>query len=265
MSFMTERYFQILEAHKLYDRIYDEYSLRLFVEHHVICVWTYNYLLRNIYQELVNSIQPLNSQTQKEAIRLTSEIILEEELEEQGDGSLQSHLEIYLEAMQDLGADIGPIVSFFDMQENGVTWQSALKQARFPQEVTRYARRMSEYFQRPLHERAAILFYEGEPYIPDSFLHRLGQLSPRLPVHRLLDYFERHIEGLKRPGFSATGRLVEIFCADDEHLNQEAERAAEEAMNARIELWNHLTNQIQAAPIIKPGPRAALRLVTSAY
>ncbi len=110
-----------------------------------------------------------------------------------------------------------------------------------------------------------MLFYEGEPYIPDAFLQRLGQLSPRLQVHRLLDYFERHIEGLKRPGFSATGRLVEIFCADDEILNLEAEKAAEEAMKARIELWSHLTSQLHAAPVRKAEHRAALRLVTSAY
>lgn len=43
MSFITERYFQILENHKLYERVNDEQSLRLFMEHHVICVWSYNF------------------------------------------------------------------------------------------------------------------------------------------------------------------------------------------------------------------------------
>lgn len=263
MSFMTERYFQMLESHKLYDRIFDDYSLRLFVEHHVVCVWSYNYLLRNIYQELVSMIQPLNSQAQKEALRIISEAILEEEVEEQTDGSLLSHLEIYLEAMQELGADVGPILSFFDMQESGASWQESLAASHFPASVAQYARSMGELFERPLHERAAVLFYEGEPFIPDTFLNRLGQLGARHDVNRLLDYFERHIEGLKRPGFSTSGRLVEIFCGDNPQLNDEAEKAAEQAMQIRIDLWNKLSDNLGAGPA-KASPRRNLRLVTGA-
>ena len=249
MSFITERYFQILESHKLYERIYNEQALRLFVEHHVICVWAYNFLLRQIHQEVVALVHPLNSQAQKEAIRLVSKIILEEEVEEQHDGSLLSHLEIYLEAMQDLGADISPVVCFFDMQEAGYTWQEALKHANFSAPVALYARKISRLAQQPIHERAAALFYEGEPYIPDSFLEQLGQMGTKAKVNRLLDYFERHIEGLKRPGFSASGRLVEIFCGDNELLNEDAEKAAEQAMKNRIELWDHLLELVMQLPM----------------
>ncbi|MCX6128769.1 MAG: DUF3050 domain-containing protein [Proteobacteria bacterium] len=267
MSFITERYFQILENHKLYERIYNEQSLRIFVENHVICVWSYNFLLRQIHQELVSHIHPLNSQLQKEAIRLVSEIILEEEVEEQGDGSLLSHLEIYLEAMQDLGADISPIVSFFDLQEAGASWQSALKHASFSLPLARYARQISRLGQRSLHEKAAALFYEGEPFIPDSFLVKLGQLGPKLKVARLLDYFERHIEGLKRPGFSASGRLVEIFCGEDQNMSLAAEKAAEEAMKNRIELWNHLYDSMLSDPPeseVKKARPSTLKLVSPA-
>ncbi len=265
MSFITERYFQILENHKLYERVNDEQSLRLFMEHHVICVWSYNFLLREIHQELVGLIHPLNSQSQKEAIRLVSEMILEEEVEEQMDGSLLSHFEIYLEAMQDLGANISPIVSFFDLQDSGQNWQTALKHARFPTAVGRYARKMSRFAQAPLHEKAAALFYEGEPFIPDSFLLRLGQLGNHVKISRLLDYFERHIEGLKRPGFSASGRLVEILCNNDEQMSMEAEQAAEEAMKNRVELWNYINDQLEIlpAPIKKTKPSTNLRLVSS--
>lgn len=264
MSFITERYFQILANHKLYERVNDELSLRLFMEHHVICVWSYNFLLREIHQELVGLIHPLNSQSQKEAIRLVSEMILEEELEEQQDGSLLSHFEIYLEAMQDLGANISPIVSFFDLQDSGQNWQTALKHARFPTAVSRYARKMNRFAQAPLHEKAAALFYEGEPFIPDTFLLRIGQLGNTVKIGRLLDYFERHIEGLRSPGFSASGRLVEILCNNDEKMSLEAEQSAEEAMKNRVELWGYITGQLEALPepIKKQKPAASLRLVS---
>lgn len=261
MSFMTERYFQMLETHKLYERVGDEKALRTFIEHHVICVWGYSYLLRNIYQELVNGIHPLISQEQKEALRLVSEIILDEEVEEQHDGSLMSHMEVYMEAMQDLGADMGPIVTFFDMQDAGADWQDSLEAAQFSPALMRYAQIIGSFFDRPLHERAAVLFYEGEPYIPDGFLSKLGQLSSRFKTHRLLDYFERHIEGLKRPGFSAAGRLVEIFCGDSDAYNDAAERAAECVMKARIELWNEIATELKV-PDQLPD-RKGLRLITN--
>lgn len=261
MSFMTERYFQMLETHKLYDRICDEKSLRTFVEHHVICAWSYSYLLKNIHQELVNGMHTLISQEQKEALRLISELILDEEVEEQHDGSLMSHMEVYMEAMQDLGADMGPIVTFFDMQEAGADWQDSLAAAQFSPAATRYIQMIGGFFERPLHERAAVLFYEGEPYIPDLFLSKLGQLSSRFPTHRLLDYFERHIEGLKRPGFSAAGRLVEIFCGDSDAHNEAAEKAAECVMKARIELWNQVSSELNIPDQIPD--RKGLRLITN--
>lgn len=263
MSFMTERYFQILENHKLYSLVAGEAALRSFVEHHALCVWVYRYLLRDIHQDLVKQIQPLATQSQKEALRLIAEIVLEEEVEEQSDGSLISHLEIYLEAMQDLGANMEATVGFFDLLDAGVDWRVAIQQAGFPEASVTYARRILSCLGRPLHERAAVLFYEGEPYIPDSFLALLGNPRQAPQAYRLLEYFERHIEGVKRPGFSSAGRLVELFCGDDLDMNDEAEGIAEEAMKARIDLWNAIAEQLEDKVDLNP-PRPILRLVPAA-
>ena len=265
MSFMTERYFQLLETHRIYDRLHDEASLRLFVEHHVICVWIYNYLMRDLYQEIANHIQPMSSQVQKEAIRLISELVLEEEVDEQNDGTLISHMEIYLEAMQDLGADVGPIMSFFDLLESGKDWVEAARQAHFPIESQLYFEKINVFFESPVHERAALLFYEGEPYVPDSFLNKLNVLSQTAKTARLLEYFEKHIEGLKRPGFSAIGRLVELFCGDDEDLNAAAEARAEEAMKIRLEFWGQIAGKLSDKDSSSSRlQRSNLRLITNA-
>ncbi len=259
MSFMTERYFQILENHKLYKKIQDETALRIFVEHHILCVWGYGFLLRNLYQDLVGRIVPLASHPQKEAQKLIAGIMIEEEFEEQADGSLSSHLELYLEAMQLIGADMGPTMSLFDMFENGQSWKIGLQQSHFPSLAARYARCILSFAERPLHERAAILFYEGEPFIPDNFLCQLAHLGPA--SEGLIEYFEHHIEGLKKPGFSASGRLVELFCGDDVQLNDEAEKAAELIMNLRIELWNEIYDRIAEKEGTVPAPRNHLKLV----
>ena len=260
MSFMTERYFQILENHKLYKKIQDETALRTFVEHHILCVWGYGFLLRNLYQDLVGRIAPLASQPQKEAQKLIAGIMIDEEFEEQADGSLSSHLELYLEAMQSLGADMSPTISLFDMFEHGQPWKIGLQQSHFPSLAARYARCILSFAERPLHERAAILFYEGEPFIPDNFLVHLSSLGPK--TDSLVEYFERHIEGLKKPGFSASGRLVELFCGDDAQLNDEAEKAAELIMNLRIELWNEIYDRIEDKEAAVVAPKTHLSLVS---
>lgn len=240
MSFLTERLFQILDQHRVYNLVQNAATLRFFMERHVICVWAYHALLRSLQKELIAHSLPLNSDDYKEALRLLAEIILDEEVEDLGDGKFVSHLELYLDAMQEARCDIAPILGFFDMLEHRVPLERALEEARFPAETMAYARYISSLLDSPIHMRAAALFYEGEPFIPDRFLHHLFRLGDSIPVDRLLDYFERHIEGLKKPGFSAAGRLVELFCRADPTLNREAEIVAEKLMGQRIDLWNNI-------------------------
>ncbi len=240
MSFITDRYYQILENHRLYQVVVSQRSLAYFMERHVICVWIYHALLQSLYQEIIEGMQAINTDDKKECVRLVTEVVLDEVVEDLGDGHFQSHLELYVEAMEDVGANVSTILTFFDMVEKGFSLRRSLELAKFPAECVSYAKRMLPYFTEPAFKKAAALFYEGEPFIPDTFLSNIEAMLPKVPVNHLLDYFESHIEGLKRPGFSASGRLVEILCMADNRYHQQAERVAEKVMKARIELWNHI-------------------------
>ena len=245
MSFLTERFYQVLDNHKLYSYITSEENLRFFMERHVICVWGYQTLMRSLQKDLMESAQPLNSDPFKEALRLINELILDEELEAAPDGKITSHLELYLDAMEDLNCDMVPILGFFDLLESGVGQQKALRGAGFSKEAVAFGSYLINCLRKPLHQRATVLFYEGEPYIPDAFLGQLDQFNPYKKVEKLIDYFERHIEGLKKPGFSGAGRLVEILCLGDNKLNRQAEKTAESVMSKRIDLWNATLEQLK--------------------
>jgi hypothetical protein len=247
MSFMTDRYFQLLESHKLYDLIVHRQSLVAFMERHVISAWAYNALLKSLQRDLLANYQPLHSDALKEAIYLISEMVLDEEVEAQVDGSFQSHLELYLEAMRDVRCDMTPVLTFFDLLEKSVPIKRALKMAGFAPETVSYGLVSVEHLYGAAHQKAAALFYEGEPYIPDRFLTRLEELSTKCGCEKLLDYFERHIEGLKRPGFSASGRLVEILCQDQPDLHEDAEKTAQKVMYQRIRFWDRLASGIEEA------------------
>ena len=241
MSFLIERYFQILENHAIYKKINCVDSLAYFAERHVIAVWSYNALLRSLQRDVVALSMPLNSEPQKMAIRLITEMVLNEEVDDLGDGSFQSHMELYLEAMRDINCDLSSVFSFFDQLNQGSSESEIFASSGFSREVENYARNTLKVLAQPLHVRAAALFYEGEPYIPDNFLFSIWALKDRVPVDRFVEYFERHIEGLKHQDYSASGRMVEILCAFDPQLNLEAERMAERMMKKRVELWNSIS------------------------
>jgi hypothetical protein len=250
VSFLIERYFQILDNHEVYQKIVAPNALSYFAERHVICVWSYNTLLRSLQRDLVAQSMPLNSEPQKLAIRLVTEMVLDEEVDDLGDGSYQSHMELYLEAMRDINCDISQLFLFFDLLAQEKEPQEIFDAVDFAPEVAKYAQVMMNILNMPLHMRAAALFYEGEPYIPDSFLFGLWQLKNYLPVGKFIEYFERHIEGLKWDGYSLSGRLVEVLCSFDTNLNRDAERIAEIVMKNRIELWNSISKGLDALPAV---------------
>lgn len=244
MSFLTERYFQLLEKHDIYESVVGLKSLQYFMERHIICVWSYTALLQSLHKDLVAMVFPLNSESHKEAIRLISEIIINEEVDDLGDGRYLSHLELYLEAMQDLDCDLSKILDFFDQLETNRSIDEAIKKSLFSEEIKEYARATARFLRKPLHIRAAALYYEGEPFFPDQFLYRLYLLSDHIKCDKALWYFEKHIEGIKCQDFSAAGRLVEVLCKVDHKFDYEAESTASAVMRNRINLWNKILRGI---------------------
>ncbi len=264
MSFLTERFFQILDKHRLYGLINGPASLQYFMERHVLCVWGYHELIKGLQADIVRSSQPINTEPYKQVLRLINEIVLDEQVDQLPDGRIVSHLELYLEVMEELDCNMDSVFTFFDCLESGMKPKLALRSVEFPVEVSKFAEFLISCFDRPMHQRATILFYEGEPFVPDFFLQQLERISTKSHTDKLIDYWERHIEGLKRPGFSTAGRLVEVLCMDDPKLNREAEEAAEQIMAKRIDLWNAIAIGLEkkvGCEIVQPKPVHHLHLV----
>lgn len=265
MSFLTERFFQVLDQHRIYSQVNTTSKLRHFMERHIICVWGYHELMKSLHQDIVKSSQPLNTEPFKEVLRLINEMVLEEQVDDMGDGRIISHLELYMEVMEELGCDMGPIFHFFDLIESGVKPHLAIASCGFPEEVLEMGEHLIQTLRRPMHVRATVLFYEGEPFIPDLFLSRLERFLDKKVAAKLMTYWERHIEGIKHPGFSAAGRLVEVLCMEDGDLSGEAEVAAEQAMARRIDFWNRVSSGLEAisepAASLPIKPQAHLYLV----
>jgi hypothetical protein len=270
MSFLTSRYFQILSRHDLYQSIHTSQDLRYFMERHVICTWSYNSLIKSLYQDIARVTLPLNSNVYKNALRLISQIVLGEEVEDLGDGFLVSHLELYLDAMQDVGCDTTPIFSFFDLIEKGMALPKAAKLSGFSPDLVPYLNCVIDSLKYPAHIKASLLYYEAEPFVPAQFFARLGQLSDQNNHLYCYEFFSRLAEGSREEIVSLAYALSEILCLSDAHLKAEADIACQRMLNQKIGMWNQIARSLGANAQAQPDISAPvvrqlathLRLVT---
>jgi len=79
------------------------------MEHHVFAVWDFQSLLKAMQQRLTCTSIPWVPTADAEARRIVNEIVLDEESDELPDGGYASHFELYLQSMQQAGADTAPI------------------------------------------------------------------------------------------------------------------------------------------------------------
>lgn len=98
-----------LVAHPLYRSLCSIEAVRTFMQHHVFAVWDFMSLLKALQRAVTCVELPWMAQGNPEACRFVNEIVLGEESDQDGRGSYRSHFELYLEAMQDCGADAQPI------------------------------------------------------------------------------------------------------------------------------------------------------------
>src|SRR5882762_1910651 len=91
--------------HKVYDLINNIDDLGIFMDHHIYAVWDFMSLLKALQQNLTCTGVPWFPVGSANTRYLLNEIVTGEESDIDGNGERKSHYEMYLEAMQQCGAD----------------------------------------------------------------------------------------------------------------------------------------------------------------
>ena len=165
------------------------------------------------------------------------------------DGSRQSHFEMYLDAMQQCGANTIPVVNFL---ENVKTTQNifvSIKQSDLHPNVKAFLDFTFRVIEEgKSHKIAAAFTFGREDLIPSMFTEILKNFQTNFPetdLSKLIYYFERHIELDADEHGPMAMQMVTELCSDSEQKWKEVEEVSVLALEKRIGLWNAIEEQVE--------------------
>ena len=240
-----------LQEHQLYTALQTIDDVKVFMEGHVYAVWDFMSLLKALQNKLTCNQVPWVPVVDSETARFINEIVHGEETDINELGQPKSHFEMYLEAMQELGADTHKMEEFIGNVRNASSITAAMDQTGLKPGVYAFMKYTFDVIATDkAHVIAAAFTFGREDVIPDMFLEILKESEKQgVSGAKLKYYLERHIELDGDEHGPLSLKMIENLCGDDDEKWQEIEETAINAMEARIGLWNHLQEEIKAVSV----------------
>ncbi len=215
------------------------------MESHVFAVWDFMSMLKALQGRLTCVTVPWMPTAFPESRRFINEIVLGEESDVY-DGRTISHFELYLEAMEQCGADTTGFRELAARLAAGIAPGAAFE--GLPEGPRAFVRNTFELIDSgSLPALAAAFTFGREDLIPDMFRALVRELDERNPGRFSLFvwYLERHIEVDGEDHGPLSLRMVADLCGEDAGRWEEAGVAAERALEARLALWDAILSEVQ--------------------
>lgn len=242
-----DEYRSALINHPLYNAMNSIDAIQRFMETHVFAVWDFMSLLKRLQLDLTCASIPWTPVGNPVTRRLINEIVFGEESDVDQNGNATSHFELYIKAMEDIGADTSAIKSFIQQLEQGETWEKAIVNSGASQAAKQFVQQTMDCVENdPIHVVAGVFTYGREDLIPDMFISIVRELSEKghSGANTLVYYLERHIEIDGDEHGPMALQMIDELCEGDSMKKEEATLGAKRALKSRIELWDAIANQI---------------------
>lgn len=238
---------QLLQ-HSLYEKVKTVEDLHTFLENHVFAVWDFMSLLKALQEKLTCTTTPWLPTGNPETRYLINEIVLAEETDLTIDGKRLSHFEMYVDAMQDCGANTTPILAFLEDVNQTKNIFVSIKQSELHPNVKEFLNFTFRIIDegKP-HKIAAAFTFGREDLIPSMFTEILRNFQTNFPetdLSKLIYYFERHIELDADEHGPMAMKMITELCETNENKWKEMQEVSIEALEKRIGLWNAIEEQI---------------------
>lgn len=244
---------QQIVVHPLYSHLQTMKDVQLFMQYHVFAVWDFMSLLKALQQQLTCVTLPWVPVGNANTRFLINEIVTGEESDIDAAGNRCSHFELYLEAMQQAGADTQAITAMVVAAQAGQDITTILKDTPLPPAVKGFLGFTFDVIAsgKP-HVMAAVFTFGREDLIPDMFYSVVKDLNQQFQgqLDIFTYYLERHIEVDGDHHSHLAMEMVQELCGTDAAKWKEAADFALQALEWRNKLWNGILSEKEKVVII---------------
>jgi len=228
-----------LVHHPVYSAFSDINNIRQFMRYHVFAVWDFMSLLKSLQNHLTCTQVPWRpSPYPAEVVRLINQIVVGEESDVDQDGSPTSHFDLYLRAMEEIGASTSEIRDFV----------ASMDLDSIPDGAREFVKKNLEVAEKGhVVEVAASFFFGREKLIPEMFTTIVETLE-RENVHAptLIYYLKRHIEVDGEDHGPSSLRCFNILTQERSDLIELGLKSGLSALQARHGLWDFVDQKLRA-------------------
>jgi hypothetical protein len=237
-----------LVAHPLYRQLRSRDDVATFAKYHVFAVWDFFSLLKRLQREVTCVETPWLPRGMSDHARFILDIVISEESDELDGSSYISHFELYLKAMDEIGADRGPIDGYLARLGAGGDPIEALDAPEIPPFVREFVTEtLTVALKGEPHEVAASFCHGRENLLPDVLTGVRAGLGPelnQLPIFK--HYLDRHITLDHDEHGPLALRLLDALCAGDGDKIEAADRVGVAAIRARTSLWDGILVEVES-------------------
>ena len=235
-----------LNSHKLFEKgpNFTKEELKIFMEFHIYAVWDFMSIVKSLQDFICPSTYPWrpNKYTKNGIAHLINEIVLSEESDVDENDNYFSHFDLYVSAMNDVGADSSRAINFidkFDFHDYSLS--------ELPEESLEFIKNtFNSIKSNKLSNIAAIFTYGRETTIPDMFSKILSKIDEKdIRYKNLRLYIKRHIEVDSSRHGPLSIQLFNFTCENNQDVFNEAIEHAIKAIEARILLWDGVLKRIK--------------------
>jgi hypothetical protein len=227
--------------HRVYGEITGIERVRTFLNSHVYAVWDFMSLLKTLQRELTCVQVPWVPSGPTASRRLINEIVLIEESDEFGEDYI-SHFELYLDGMDQAGAETATVRAFLDLLRAGRPVPEALTEAGVPQGAADFVRATWGIIDgAPVHCKAAAFAFGREDLIPEMFAQVVKIPDPEGRLTLFKDYLVRHIEVDGEQHTPMAMQMLIDLNGDDTAKWSQCAETVRTALRARVELWSAIS------------------------
>ena len=232
-----------LVSHKVYEKINNVDSLKIFMENHVYAVWDFMSLLKSLQLHLTTVKIPWTPTKDSNAARFINEIVLEEETDIGHSNISSSHYEIYIDAMEEIKANTSKIESLLEKikEKKSITQSLDEIDAKLP--IKNFMQfTFDTIATNEPHKIASVFTFGREDLIPNMFIQIVKNINKEKNVsaNKLIYYLERHIELDGDDHGPIALKMISNLCGDNKKKWDDVIIYSKKALKERIKLWDHI-------------------------